>query len=357
MKIKKVELHFPLKVSDSSYYKNLIDYPPQGFDYESTSKSGLIGNTIKRGMFRSVKAGIRKGLSSLSLSIPLYAKSNKFSPETIHHFAHCLPKKSKGINFFLDIEGHWQLAVGELTLSSKKKILSILSQDNCKGILPWTMYAYDGFIKEFPELEHKTTIIRPAVPLMQLKKRVYDHESFMMLYVARDFKLKNGEYACDLMDSFIKNYETGKQIQGVVIGTISNKIKKKYPNLIFKDLMPKEELDKYYGMADLFVYPSPIDTFGFSIIEAMSFGTPTIAMKAFGTKSVHEIIANGFNGLYFTQNEYTEGFVNSVVTLIEDRDVWSQMSDNCISTILCGPYSITQRNEMLTEVLEKCMIK
>jgi len=227
MDIKKVELHFPLKVSDSSYYRNLIDYPPTGFEYVSTYKSGLIENTIKRGMFRTLKAGVRRALSSLSMSIPLYAKSKKFSPDNIHHFAHCLPKNSKGINFFLDIEGYWQLAVGALTPSSRKKILQILSQDNCKGILPWTTYSYNNFVKEFPELEHKTTIIRPAVPLMQLEKRVFDPNSFMMLYVARDFKLKNGEYACNIMDTFIKDYKTNKKVQGDVIGNIPNKIKKK----------------------------------------------------------------------------------------------------------------------------------
>jgi len=354
---KKIELHFPLKVSDSSYYKNLIDYPPEGFEYVSTAKSGLIGNTFKRGTFRFVKSAIRRIFSSFSVSVPLYAKQTKFSPEFIHHFAHCIPKKSNGINFFLDIEGAWQLGIGELTPSSKKKISKILSQDNCKAILPWTFFSRDGFVKEFPELEHKVEVIRPAVPLMQTTKRVIDDENFIMLFVARDFELKNGEYAAELMDSFIKNYKGNVKIQGVVVGTVSNKIKNKYPNLHYFDLMPKEQLYKYYKMADVFVYPSPVDTFGFSIIEAMSFGTPTIAMKTFGTKSVHEIIVNGFNGMYFSEEDYTEGFVRTITSLIEDREIWGLMSDNCLSTILYGPYSIKHRNKMLEGVLEKCMKK
>lgn len=358
--IKEVQLHFPLAVSDSSYYQNLIQYPPEGYKYISQTKSGLIGNTAKRGVFRLLKTGVRNLSSSFRLSRPLYAKSNKLSPEFVHHFAHCIPtlSKSNGIDYILDVEGAWQLAIGKLSPSAKKKIVEILSKDNCKAIMPWTKYAYNEFVKEFPELEDKTTVLRPAVPLMQLKQKVCDPESFTMLYVARDFKLKNGPLACRMMDAYVEaGKKYGLKINAIVISKTPNNIKKLYKNITFKELMPKEELYKYYRIADVFIYPSPIDTFGFAIIEAMSFGVPTIAMKTPHTKSVEEIIVNGFNGLYFSEENYIEGMIESVNMMIVDRGIWQAMSDCCIHTMINGPYSIQYRNRKLREILSRCMTK
>lgn len=359
---KKVELHFPLSVSDSSYYTSLINYPPEEYEYISTTKSGLIGNTVKRGVFRILKSSIRKGFNSLSLSKPLYSRSKILSPKDIHHFAHCIPnpKKSNGIDYILDIEGVWQLSIGKLSPSVKKKILANLSRDNCKAILPWTHYAYDEFINEFPELQSKTTLMRPAVPLMQTSKRTFDPNSFMILYVARDFKLKNGEMACEILDSFVEEMKTINPkitIDAIVVSTTTKTIRRKYGNITFKDLMPKEELNKYYKLADVFFYPSPVDTFGFSIIESMSFGTPVIAMKTKHTKSIKEIIVNDMNGYYFSRKGFVEGSTTMLFKLINDRERWQKLSDNCLQTMLYGPYSVTWRNKKLKEVLDKCKIK
>lgn len=354
--MKKVELHFPLFVSDSAYYKNLMEYPPKEYEYISKIKSGLIGNTVKRGMFRSAKSNVRSLATSLGFSRPLYARSKKYSTEFVHHFAHCIPKlrKSNGIDFVLDIEGVWQLSVGELSPSVKKKIINNLSRDECKAIMPWTNHVYNEFVKEFPELEHKTTLLRPAVKLMQTKKKVYDPESFTMLYVARDFELKNGHLACDIMNSYA---DYNNKVNAICIANVDMTTKIKYPNVSFFDLMPKDELYKYYRIADLMIYPSPIDTFGFAIIEAMSFGVPTIAMKTQHTKSVEEIIVNGYNGHYFTEDIFVKGAIQTITSLINDRDYWQKISNQCLYTIINGPYSINNRNKKLREILEICTKK
>ena len=47
--------------------------------------------------------------------------------------------------------------------------------------------------------------------------------------------------------------------------------KKKYPMLKMYGLMPGNKLEKHYANSDIFFYPSFVDTFGFAIIEAMTY--------------------------------------------------------------------------------------
>ena len=51
---------------------------------------------------------------------------------------------------------------------------------------------------------------------------------------------------------------------------------------------------KYYQSADVFVFPSVVDTFGVVQIEAMACGTPVAAYPVVGPKDVIEQGVNGY---------------------------------------------------------------
>lgn len=51
-------------------------------------------------------------------------------------------------------------------------------------------------------------------------------------------------------------------------------------DVIFPGFVPSEELPFWYSAAELFVYPSSYEGFGFPVIEAMACGTPTITTNA-----------------------------------------------------------------------------
>ena len=50
--------------------------------------------------------------------------------------------------------------------------------------------------------------------------------------------------------------------------------------------MPRAELAKLYGAADVFVFPSKSETFGLVMLEAMSTGTPVAAYPVDGPLEV-----------------------------------------------------------------------
>jgi hypothetical protein len=55
---------------------------------------------------------------------------------------------------------------------------------------------------------------------------------------------------------------------------------------IVTEMVPRDELAKLYGSADLFVFPSKADTFGLVMLEAMACGTPVAAFPVDGPLEV-----------------------------------------------------------------------
>lgn len=59
--------------------------------------------------------------------------------------------------------------------------------------------------------------------------------------------------------------------------------------------VPYEALPKWYAMSDLCIFPSPLESFGFVVVESMACGTPVIALR--GSGGPEEIITHGQDGI------------------------------------------------------------
>lgn len=65
-----------------------------------------------------------------------------------------------------------------------------------------------------------------------------------------------------------------------------DKLKKEYPEAIFKGERTNGELASYFASSDVFVFPSKTDTFGIVIIEALKCGLPVAAYPVAGPKDI-----------------------------------------------------------------------
>ncbi len=65
------------------------------------------------------------------------------------------------------------------------------------------------------------------------------------------------------------------------------------PGIIFTGRVNRSELPHYYGMADVFVFPSTTDTFGMVVLEAQACGLPAIVTNVGGPQ---EIVRDGETG-------------------------------------------------------------
>jgi glycosyltransferase involved in cell wall biosynthesis len=94
------------------------------------------------------------------------------------------------------------------------------------------------------------------------------------------------------MERLRRKYE----IEGIVVSDVSEELKKKYSELKIYDLMEQEKLFELMREADIFLYPGSVDTFGFSLLEAMSFGLPILTINTERTRSRREIVKNEKTG-------------------------------------------------------------
>jgi hypothetical protein len=83
--------------------------------------------------------------------------------------------------------------------------------------------------------------------------------------------------------------------------------------------LDRRNLALVYAMADIFVFPSLTETQGLVTIEAMTSGTPVVAIGAMGTITV----MNGDNGGFMVQDDL-DAFATRVIDLLDDPALYAQ---------------------------------
>tara|TARA_Y100000310_G_scaffold221576_1_gene223159 strand:+ start:14687 stop:15787 length:1101 start_codon:yes stop_codon:yes gene_type:complete len=361
----KIYLQYPWRFfSDSPYYKYLIENPPKNIKYINAEKQkGVITNSGKFLFSKHLKWRIREMIHLFKMPL-INAHLTKSNEEyDLIHCAHCL-SKNKDNPWVADFEGMWQFYVGNKNYSLKEKIKKILLSKNCKKIIAWTIKIKENILKEFPEIKNKIEVVYPAIPMPKIKRK--KHKGINLLFIARYFYGKGGLHALDAIDQLTKKY---KNVHGVFISEIPEHILKKYSEnkkIKFYELMSQKKLFKdVFSISDIFVYPGYRDSFGFSMLESMSFGIPVITVNGFARK---ELIEDGKTGfvLDFSRDikrsefmeekqEIIDKIVKKTTLLIKNKKLRNKMSKNCIKLIKKGKFSIKERNKKLEKIYEEAL--
>ena len=75
-------------------------------------------------------------------------------------------------------------------------------------------------------------------------------------------------------------------------------------NVFFEGFVQKENIVRYYGLADVFVLPSSNEVWGLVVNEAMACGLPVISSKLAGV--TRDLVKDGKNGFSFNPNDIDE---------------------------------------------------
>jgi glycosyltransferase involved in cell wall biosynthesis len=70
------------------------------------------------------------------------------------------------------------------------------------------------------------------------------------------------------------------------VGPLLDRLKAAYPAVHWRGVVPRSELPRIYGAADVFVFPGRSETFGLVMLEAMACGTPVAAYPVAGPLDV-----------------------------------------------------------------------
>lgn len=369
MKSIKVYLQYPWRFPGGTYYKNLLEYTPEGTEYTKTAKNQeVITNKRLLWILTHSKRIVRKFLRKLDISV-LNAHLSPQGDYDLIHCAHCL-SKNKDKPWVADVETVRQFWIAMQVPKNKQEVKDILSRKNCKKILPWTQAGANEIIKEFPGIKDKVEVVYPAVSASKIKKK--KHKEINLLFVGRYFYNKGGFHALEVMDNLTKRYEN---VRGIVVSEVPQEIKIRYSKndkIKFYELMPQEKLFReIFSISDIFIYPGYTDTFGFSLIEVMSEGIPVVTVDKDERKEIVEEGRTGFivdsdlqiDPLKFSKIEkgplkekILKEMTEKTSKLIEDKRLREKMSKNCINEIKNGKFSIKERNKKLRKIYEEALI-
>lgn len=148
----------------------------------------------------------------------------------------------------------------------------------------------------------------------------------LLLYVGRVVKEKNLDFLFPVLKE-VQNQIPDSALLIVGGGPELSPLRQRSKDLglekdvFYTDYLPRETLAYYYGIADVFTFPSVTETQGLVTIEAMMSGLPVVAIGEMGTLDVMQ----GDNGGFMVTND-THEFAQKVVLLLKDSELHSKKS-------------------------------
>jgi len=154
----------------------------------------------------------------------------------------------------------------------------------------------------------------------------------IMLYVGRLAKEKNLDF---LFESVARVFATEGNARLWLVGDgpyregcqalvrrlgIGDKVR-------FVGSVARQEVDRYYAAADLFVFSSITETQGLVILEAMNYGLPAVAVAGGGAA---EAISDGENGLVSRPDQ--GALADAITRVLQNEELKSHLSMNALRT-------------------------
>ncbi|WP_028391941.1 glycosyltransferase family 4 protein [Bacillus cihuensis] len=174
-------------------------------------------------------------------------------------------------------------------------------------------------------------------------RKQYDiQKKYLLTYVGRLAPEKDVKTLLAIAKSIPANIN--EQIQWLIIGDgpMREELEAEAPeNMMFTGYLRGEKLAEVYSASDVFVFPSPTETFGNVVLEALASGTPVIAANAGGVK---HIIQEGVTG-HLCQPGDVQQFTDSLMQLLDHDQVRGRMG------IEGRNYAVTQKWDAIFDQL------
>lgn len=214
-------------------------------------------------------------------------------------------------------------------------------------------YVKASFEKHFPRNSERIAVIYNGIPLIQYDLSQQQEHRHTLLYIGRLEEEKG--LAVLLKAAGIMEKDGIYSFRIIIVG--SGSYIKEMKRLISEEglkrrvILERETLDKekYYGLADIFVYPSVCrEAFGISIAEAMQHGLLCVASD---TGGIPELIEHGTNGFLFRTGD--EKSLTDCLYRIFNMDQEARKAVCMHAAVTAEGFSIVHTIEQLEKLYEK----
>ncbi|MFC4776867.1 glycosyltransferase family 4 protein [Paenibacillus sp. GCM10023252] len=153
-----------------------------------------------------------------------------------------------------------------------------------------------------------------------------EENPFIVLYVGRLAPEKNVDVALEAYASFQRNICPDSILvlagDGPSADTLKERCAKEGIPARFLGFTGTEALQQWYAAADVFLFPSPTETFGNVVLEAMACGTPVLCADSGG---VTDSVTHGVTGLRCVPGS-ASSFADGLELLYRNEDLRGQLS-------------------------------
>ncbi len=371
-----------------SLYREIIDHPPDGYAYAvddaklNQSMRAFYNNpTVKDIAFNYVA----RAVDTVRVRDHLY-KRKAFAPHDLLYSTGYLCLRPEP--WVVDMEFPSTFTGYDMRRFERRKgaIARTLASPYCRRIIPWTRAASEVMLRCFPQDEIARKVL--TVPLaIRAKPRAAPRTpdgTVRLLFVGssnlvKDFAIKGGPEA---MEAFRRLRERRDDVEMTVRCYVPPDVKARYarvPGLrIVEDLIPREELERLYREADIFVGVAH-HTPGVAHLEAMSYGLPVIATDVWENARIVGsdaglIVPPHAGAQYYgaygmpvwgtarfmreieePDERRVRAIMDAIATLADDAGLRARMSAAALRKVEEGEYSIRARNALLKRVYDEAI--
>lgn len=376
--MKKIDVFIRLGKRPHAGYFDLINYPPENINY-------VYPKIIKS---KNEKVGLLH-----KIKVFLWLKYIKNNPSIIKIYSDCDVIHSTN-NIMNSSKHPWVMDVenllGLMGFSPEnhknqryfKKVKKVLSSKYCKKLMPYTnaskLSMVNGGLKDIENKMEVLYLAKKSVPLFKKKSNKIP----VILWVGRRYWEKGGDTVLKVYDKLNKKAD----FKLIMRGPVPDEIKDKYKgreNLEFsdtRDYISDNIWEDLYKNADIFLYPTNLDSFGLAFLDAMNYQVPIVTSDSF---SAPEIVEDGKNGFVvkhplkwhdenfqmtyssfdsyierlktFYDEEYISELSKKVMMLLKDKKLREKMGKIGHEMISQGKFSIEERNKKLGKIYADAM--
>ena len=169
------------------------------------------------------------------------------------------------------------------------------------------------------------TLFSPKHKSKDLMKEMTGNENPCILFVSRLVWEKNLK---TLIELYRLAEERNLNYNFIVAGdgVAREELEKEMPKAYFLGRLAHQPLAEVYASSDVFVFPSPTETFGNVVLEAMASGLPCVIANEGGSR---DFIEDGFNG-YKCEVNNAEEYLDKIGKIIKQPELARSFSDNAL---------------------------
>ncbi|MEH7122263.1 glycosyltransferase family 1 protein [Bacillus sp. JJ1773] len=165
-------------------------------------------------------------------------------------------------------------------------------------------------------------LFHPYYDKLVVRKRYQIRKKYLLIYVGRLAPEKDVNTLLEIAKA-LPPY-INENLHWLIVGDGPSRAQLQnaaLENMDFTGFLQGKELAEIYSAADLFVFPSPTETFGNVVLESFASGTPVIGANSGGVKC---IIQEGVTGRLCPPGNVPQ-FTKAVIELLYDHSLRSQM--------------------------------